>query len=174
MSQSKKVTILAIVAVIISIFSLIISFISLNMVDARSGLAVLKADSFVVTLDSVKDFYITEDNTFWIKEPSLNNGEVNFGISLHEVNSKGQFSFIIANKSDVNAKLNDIIIEGLDNYKDYIDYSITGLSVGDEIEATKLYPCKFVITYKEAYVNEEGIINSINLDDVKIKFEFGK
>jgi len=174
MSQSKKVTILAIMAVIIAAFSLLFSFTSLNNVDVESGIAARKIEDFDVDIDLVNDFYISEDNTLWLEEPNIDNEEISFGISLYNLNSKGQFSFNVENKGDIDAKLKAIVIEGLDDYNDYLDYSIIGLSVGDIIEATKIYTCKFVIAYKEVNVDEEGNVKTINLNNVKIRLEFGK
>ncbi len=175
MKRMKNITTIMGMAVFISLFSLSLSFGALGTSNALKGTAIENEEVWSVNIENISTIAAGNENVNVAHEPVLNGNSINYSIVLSRENDYGQFKFNIVNDGDADAKVKKISIIGLDEYKQYIDVSLSNLSVGDIIEDESILKnVKVVTTYKNQLYDENMIPQEINLDGINIEIEFEK
>ena len=67
-----------------------------------------------------------------LKEPIFDKFKANYGVKLIRPNSNAQFGFTLKNDGNIDAKITDIKITGIESYKNFVDISFVNLAVGDD------------------------------------------
>lgn len=175
MKRMKNITTIMGMAVFISLFSLSLSFGALGTSNASKGTAIENKEVWSVNVENISTIAVGNENVNIIHEPVLNSNSINYSMVLCRENDYGQFKFNIVNDGDIDAKVKKINIIGLDECKQYIDVSLSNLSVGDIIESESILKnVKVVTTYKNQLYDENMVPQEINLNDVNIEIEFEK
>lgn len=171
MSQSKKVSIIALIAIMISSFSLFLSYASLSTTLDLNGRATVvevseKAD---VKIMSVSEGKISNSLDSFVNAPTFSDNKLYFGVSLSEVGSIGEFSFEVKNSGNKEAIVKEIKVTGLDNFTDFVNVNIEGLSVGNKIGAgIEFKNVKVVVSCLNQYFVDE-VPSAIVIDKIGIE-----
>lgn len=161
------------VAVLISLFSLSLSFGALGTSNALKGTAIKNKKVWSVNIKNISTIAAGNEDVNVVHEPVVNGNVINYSMVLGHENEYGQFKFNIVNDGNIDARIKKINIVGLDDYESYVDVSLSNLSVGDIIEDdSMLKNIKVVTTYKNQMYNDDMISQEINLNDVNIEIEF--
>ena len=165
MKHNIRFIFLSILAFSISMYSLVSSYSALTTED---GVAIVKEDCYKVNL--VLNDNITSKNVISFDGvPTLEDNKFNFTIGLDEVGSFGQIFFDVNNTGDYDAVIKSIEVEGLNEYKDYVNISLVGIEEGQVIDAGSLTKNASI---KVSYENAFG--SSINLNNIDVKINFEK
>lgn len=166
----KKVTVLAI---FFAVFSLTFSVVAFNQSSSSQGVGVSNREVWNVHVDNLSTIASDTMNVVVLNEPELMDNKIVYGINLNRVSGYGQFIFNIFNEGTVDAKVKNIKVTGIDDYKDYIDVSFKNLNIGDVIGKGKLLSnIKVITTYKNGLYNDDMSVKNIELNDIGIEIEF--
>lgn len=175
MIQIKRVTFITVLVVVIAICSLFMSFSALNTSNSLSGVAVVNKENWDISIDNVSTVAVDSSAVMILKEPVVDNTKISYSLRMNQEHGYGQFSFDLKNLGNVNAKIKDIKITGMEGYEEYIDVTISDIKVGDSIKAeTIISNIKVVTTYKRQLFDEMIIPQAIILDSINIEIELEK
>lgn len=146
MNQSRKVTIIAVLAIVFSLVSLGVSYSSLNTVNIENGVATVQEKYSEIKLEGLKNIEVS-DKALYLVEPEVNNNKVNFGVSLSEQDSNCKYTFNVLNTGNIASMVKEIKINGIDEYKDNLEVIVDGINVGDIVN-TKSDPILVNVTIK--------------------------
>lgn len=169
MKGTRKGTVLTVLAVMISIISLVTCFNVLGISNAYQGNSVQEKKVWKINIDSLSDLAMDQGAVEVLKEPTFNKFKINYGVKLIKPNSNAQFEFIIKNDGNIDAKVRDIKITGIEKYKQFVDISFVNLAVGDVIKQQSIMSVKVILNYHtQLFDNElnpqEILLNNINVD----------
>lgn len=174
MRQTKKSTLFSIIGIFIAMVSILTSVSAMSTSMAGTGVAIENREVYDVKIDNVSEIYSDEDIEV-IKNPSNEDNKINFGVKLNSIDSTTQVQFDIENKGNVNVKVKNVTISGIENYKDNVEVKVLGINVGDIIDAeVKNSGIKVITQYKNPVIDENGMISAVNLDDINVEIEFDK
>lgn len=175
MKHMKKVTSIIGITVIVSLFSLSLSFGALSKSNALTGVSVENRAVWKANIEKASTIAVDDNNVIVLKEPEISGNLIKYSIVLNRVTNYGQFQFNIKNDGNINARVKNIKIDGIDDYKQYVDVSLVNLKVGDVIkEGTLLNNIKVITVYKKQAYDENMMPKEIKLDNINIKIEFEK
>ncbi len=175
MKRVKKATMITGVAILVSVFSLALSFGFLGTSNASKGISVEEKEIWKVNVSDVSTIAVGNTNIIIDKEPFVNDNKITYGMKLSNVNDYGQFQFEIKNDGNVDAKVANINITGIEGLEQYIDINITNLEKGTVIEKGTLHSnIKVITTYKNQMIDENMLSQSIDLKNISIEVEFEK
>lgn len=169
MKGTRKGTVLTVLAVMISIISLVTCFNVLGISNAYQGTSIQEKKVWSVKIDSISDLAMDQGAIEVLKEPVFNKFKINYGVKLIKPNSNAQFEFVIKNDGNIDAKVKDIQITGLEKYKQFVDISFVNLTVGDVIKHDSIVSIKVILNYHtQLYDNvlnpQEILLNNIDID----------
>lgn len=168
MKERKRIRTYQILGVIIALSSLILSIGTLTTTYAYTGMATISKEKYNVEIKDVTDPFSDGKNIKILKNPKIMNDKIIYGVLLSETNDYTKFQFTIENTGNVNAKINEINITGLEEFKDYIDIQILGLPENKIIAENTIAKIDVITTYKNALRNEEGTILPITLNEISV------
>ncbi len=173
--QHKIIKTYIVAGLFVAIISVFISVFTLTTSNAYTGTALETTEKYQITFDRISDIYKDKDTINIIKNPTIVNNTISYGVAFYNPNEFTKFQFEIKNNGNTNAKIKKIEILNVKEYLDYIDINIKGIEEGQIIEAgTKLDVIEVITTYKNAYLNEENMILPIELNDIIIKIDIEK
>ncbi|MGN1337762.1 MAG: hypothetical protein ACI4WW_04730 [Candidatus Coprovivens sp.] len=185
MNQSKKITIIAVLAILFSLVSLGVSYSSLNTTNIENGVATIQEKYSEVKIEGLKNIE-SSDKALFLLEPEVNSNKINFGVSLSEQNSNCKYSFNVINSGNIASMVKEIKINGLENYKDNVEVIVEGINVGDVIN-TRVDPIMVNVSviynnpitvgtggYYDEYWNyqETFEVQSIDIENLELEIIF--
>lgn len=173
--QHKRITTYIVTGLIIAITSVCISLLTLNTSNAYTGTALETKEKYEISFDKLSDIYKDSDDITIIKNPTIINNSISYGLTFTKPNEFTKFQFEITNNGNTNAKIKSIEILNINEYQDNIDINIKGIEEGKIIEAgTKLDIIEVTTTYKNPLVDEYSQILPLELKDIIIKINITK
>lgn len=170
--DTRKITILALFAVVFSSVSLFVSYSSLDIKMNGNGVAQQVVNETNFHIDKVygKEFFVEED--YFTKEPViLDNYTIDFGVNLNQVNSFANFYFDLSNTGTKDCIIKNIIIEGIEEYNNLVKVEIDGIQIGSYIPGnSNVNNVKVSVKYVNAKYDTE-VEQNIVLDNLKIIIE---
>lgn len=175
MKHIKKVTMITGIAIFLSVFSLSLSFGALGTSNALHGASIEKKEVWDIKYDNISTIVVDDNYVKVLKEPVVNGEVITYSISLSTTNNYGQFQFDIKNDGNVDAKVTNIIVDGIRDYEKYISVSLTDLEIGDVIKAGTLkHNVKVITTYQDQFYDANMWPQSIDLENITIEIQFEK
>ena len=173
MNQSKKISIIALVAIMASTFSLFVSYASLtSTLEINNGKAIVTEEveeKIDVKIANLYKESVSVDGDSFREGLLYSNNKMTFGVSLSQVGSSAEYYFDIRNDGNKDATVAEIKVSGLEKYLDYVTLTMEGLEVGDIINASsQIKNIKVLLTYNNQYY-EENIPVGLVLDNVNVE-----
>lgn len=168
MEQQKRIKTYQVLGIIIAISSLILSLGSLTTTYAYTGIATISKDVYNVELKNVTDIYEDGETISILKNPIIIQNEIQYGLSIGKVNEYTKFQFNIENVGNVDASIKEIIIDGYEDYKDYITVEIHGLPEDKIIKGNSIAKIDVITTYKNPLLDETEEVLPIALNELSI------
>ncbi len=174
MKQNKKCTLFSVIGIFVAFVSLVTSLSAMGTSMAGNGVAMENKGVYDIKIDNVSEIFSDEEIEV-IKSPESKENMISYGVKLKNIDSTTQVQFDIENKGNVNAKVKNVKINGIENYKDNVDVKVLGLNVGDVIDAEiKNLGVKVITQYKNPVIDENGMFSSVILDNINVEIEFDK
>ncbi len=169
MKGTRKGTILTVLAVMISTISLVTCFNILSISNAYQGTSIKEKKVWDLRIDNVSELAMDIGAIEVLKEPTFDKFKANYGVKLIRPNSNAQFEFTLKNDGNIDAKITDIKITGIESYKNFVDISFVNLAVGDVIKEQSITSVKVILKYHTQKFDEELnpqeiLLNNINID----------
>lgn len=174
MKHIKKVTMVTSIAILISFFSLSLSFSALGTTNALKGVSTENKEVWNIDIVDISTMALESNEIQVIKEPSMVEGAINYALSLNKVLDYAQFQFNIQNDGNVPAVVKNVTISGLEGYEQYIDVTLEDLNIGDVIEADTFKSVTVLTSYKEQMYDINLLPQSIDLNNVNLVIELEK
>lgn len=171
--RGKKSTLITTLAVIISVLSLVSAFGVLGITNSVQGVSIEEKKIWKIEINDLSKLAMDEGAIEVIKEPSCNKFKLSYGLKLINVGNS-QFEFTIKNDGNIDAIVNNIKINGIDEYKDYLNITINELKIGDVIKGNSFIQVKVITEYKKQLIDENMIPQLINLDNIEIDIDLKK
>ena len=168
MKGTKNGTMVTMLAIVISVFSLISSFGLLGISNSVKGMSIKEEKKWNVSIDQVSELATDSESVEVIKEPAFSNFNANYGIKFNDVGSS-QFEFLIKNEGNTDALVSDVVVTGLEDYGNYVETEFVNLNVGDVIKKES-FICVKVITnchtqlYDYNLMEQDIIADNIGID----------
>ena len=168
MKQLNRVTIISVLALVIAILSLYISYHNLEVTKLSPGKARYIKDVYKVNLENINDVLLSNEAVF-TNNPIISDNSITFSIDLNNIETYGQFAFDINNSSSNDVKVKDIIISG-NEYSDLVNVKVLGIHKGDTISKEAIYKnAKIQIMRNDGAQGE-----LLSLNNIKVEFVFEK
>lgn len=170
----NKIKTYQVLGIFVAIASLLLSLSLLRTTYAYTGTSTVKKEIYDVQVKDISDIYKDNNNIEIIKNPLVADNIITYGVELKNLNEFVKFQFNIENKGNIDGIVRKIEILGNEEYQNYVNIEVKGLKVGDKIEANKEAKVDVITTYNNGLLNEEGMLEPIRLDEIKIKIIIDK
>ncbi len=175
MSQSKKVTFIATLAVLISLSSLLVCFGFLETSNSLKGVSREIKSNWDVQVSGISILVSNNNSISQMNGPTIIEDKIKYGIRLNEAGGFAQFHFDIVNHGDIDAKIKDIRINGLNEYNKYVSVELASIKEGDIIKSqSRLSNIEVLTKYNHQITDELMIPKIVDLNDISIEIEFEK
>lgn len=171
--RGKRSTFITTLAVITTIISLVSCFGVLGVTNSVQGISIQEKKEWKVIISDVSKLAMDQGAMEVIHEPSFDKYKVNYGLKFINV-GHSQFEFTIKNDGDIDAIVNDIKVNGIDNYQNNIEVTLTELKIGDVIKANSMIQVKVLTDYNLQLIDENMIPQLINLENIEIDIDLKK
>lgn len=165
--RGKKGTFITTLAIIITFVSVVSCFGVLGVTNSVQGISVQEKKEWKVNIEEVSKIAMDQGTIEVLREPSFDKYKINYGLKFINV-GHSQFEFTIKNDGDIDAIVNDISVNGIDNYHDNVSVSLTEIKVGDVIKANSIVQVKVFTDYNLQLMDENMIPQLINLENIEI------
>lgn len=175
MISDKKVNVLSVSVVIITICSLFSCFWALSPSFAGKSYAVKESAVWDVKFDSVSTIALENNSMSTLKEPNIVLNSVNYSMRLNKATGYGQFIFNIKNNGNIDVKVKEIVVTGIEGYEDNVTVKVDNLRIGDVIKSkTDLNNIKVITSYNKQYYDQNNIEQVIDLKNINVTIELEK
>ena len=166
MKNSKtRIKYITIFASIVAILSLGIGYSSSNDERKISGTAEVVENIYEIILSNVHDVKTSNESVTFKQQPMIN------GSSLSP-ESNVSFKFDIENLGNINSKIKEIKLSGLENYEKNVSYKISNLKEKDRIKReSKIADNEFILSYDQALLDDSGNPINLELDNLVLTIE---
>jgi hypothetical protein len=145
----------------------------LGVTNSVQGISIQEKKEWKVIISDVSKLAMDQGAMEVIHEPSFDKYKVNYGLKFINV-GHSQFEFTIKNDGDIDAIVNDIKVNGIDNYQNNIEVTLTELKIGDVIKANSMIQVKVLTDYNLQLIDENMIPQLINLENIEIDIDLKK
>lgn len=170
MKEIKKIRIIAVVAFLVAIASLSISYSSLNTTKEVKGIAMVEPNVISLKISDINNLLCDEGSN--ISEGIIVDNTITFDSNLRSIGSSCSFDFVILNNGSYDVKLNGGILDNLNN--EHVSYELIGVNKGDVLKIGESKKVALKISYNDFERDEWTEIPSINMNGVQYKFDFEK
>ena len=170
MKEIKKIRIIAVVAFLVAIASLSISYSSLNTTKEVKGIALVEPNVISLKISDI-DNLVCDDGSS-ISEGIILDNTITFNTSLKTVGSNCSFDFVILNNGSYDVTLNGGILDNLNN--EHVTYELIGVNKGDSLKIGESKKVSLKVSYNDFVRDEWTEVPVINLNEVQYKFDFEK
>ncbi len=172
-NTKNRLKIITILAFLVAVLSIGVGYSSYNTTIEVSGKAIAVETMGDLKIDNINNPTTTIDTILYKEQPVIEDNKIVFSITSFSPGNSVSFNFDLTNNGIIPIKISDIRIEGIDEYKDNFEYSITNINIGDIINReTNLLNNVFTMTYKEAVRDEYNNPLNLNLDNVTLVIEY--
>ena len=176
MEQSRKVQIVAILALMIATMSLLVGFSSLNAQLDIGGTAAVKSAEWDVHFGDISN--ITSSNEYYAKfttQPALvdgNSSAISFAALMSQPGQSISFNVDVVNECTIDAKVTEIAVTGITGYEKYITWNVTGIEKDEVIAAgDTISDVKVTLSYN--FAEDDTLLNQdVSLNDLNVRISF--
>lgn len=176
MEQSRKVQIVAILALMIATMSLLVGFSSLSAQLDIGGTAQVKSAEWDVHFGEISN--VTSSNEAYAKfttPPALvdgNSSAISFAALMSQPGHSISFNVDIVNEGIIDAKVSELAVTGITGYEKYITWNISGIKEDDVIAAgDTVSDVKVTLSYN--FASDDTLLNQdVNLSDLNARINF--
>lgn len=173
--MNKKVSFIALFAIMISSFSLMVSYgVVTSVIDNNEEQAAISADKLAkpnLKVNEIREVFLTNETDKFTMQPAIVNNKVKYGISFNDAFAAATFYVDLINEGNVNATISEIKITGIEGYEKNAKVEIIGVKVGDIIPAGASLNNIIVSTeYFESLINEETYNTLVELPNIQVEF----
>lgn len=174
MEHTKKVTIIIVCTILVTIISLGLSIGAFDFSNANKGIAYEQIYKLDLQISELSDIIGSEDTLVSvISNPKVNIDKISYGVILKSTDVFTQFQFALENDGNLKARVKEINITGYEKYKDYVEIKVDGLNINDVIDVeSRLSNIKVITMYKKPLIDENNKIKDIDLSNINIEFVF--
>ena len=174
MTLMKKCRIVAVLAFLIAIASLGISYASLNTTKKIVGIATVQETKTSLKIDNYKKSQIDERINSVVGTPSMKANVLKFDCSLKTIGDYCALDFEIINDGSYAAKVTSLFIDlpGAENKP--VSYEIKGINVEDVLRVEEVKNVSLVITYNDYSREEWEEIQEINIENIQFRVDYDK
>lgn len=175
MIRSKRITVISILAVMVSIVSLVSSSVALSATMDHGVSSVMSPNlnnsaslDFNVYLG--KDIEVeTKESCVMINSPLIQENSILFSYTTQEKENEFDFSFSIINEGDVDGVISSVSVDGL---PEGVIYQIEGIKKGTSISKKSRIGVILHLTLID--VREDVILEPLTYDSIQISFSIQK
>ena len=171
--RSKKSTFITTLAIIITIISVVSCFGVLGVTNSVQGISVQDKKEWKVAITDISKVAMDQGAIEVLREPSFDKFKINYALKMINI-GHSQFEFTIKNDGNIDAIVNDIKINGIENYLNNVSVELTEIKKGDVIKANSIVQVKVFTDYKLQLLDEVMIPQLINLDNIEIDIDLKK
>ena len=176
MEQSRKIQIVAILALMIATMSLLVGFSSLNAQLEIAGTAAVKSAEWNVHFGEVSGVKSSnEAYASFQTAPAIdpdNNTAGSFAALMAHPGHNVSFNVSVVNEGTIDAKVSDIALTGITGYEKYITWNVTGIKKDDVIAAGDTVD-NITVTLSYNYASDNTLITEdITLSDLSARINF--
>ena len=176
MEQSRKVQIVAILALMIATMSLLVGFSSLNAQLEIGGTANVKSAEWDVHFGEISG--ISSSNEVYAKfttEPQLvegNSSAISFAALMSQPGHSISFNVDVVNEGTIDAKVSEIAVTGISGYEKYITWNVTGIQKDDVVAAgDTIKDVKVTLSYN--FASDDSLLSQdVDLSDLSARISF--
>ena len=174
MTIIKKCRLIAVIAFLIAVASLGISYASLNTTKTIVGIAVVQDKKTSLKIDNYKKNQIDEKINSIVGSPTTNNNVIKFDCNLKNIGDYCALDFEVINDGSYSAKVVnvEVILPEADNKP--VSYEIKGINREDVLKVEEVKNVNFVLTYNDYLREEFEEVQEINIENIQIKVEYEK
>ncbi len=170
MKEIKKIRIIAVVAFLVAIASLSISYSSLNTTKEVKGIAMVEPNVISLKISDIDNLLCDEGSS--ISEGIIVDNTITFDSNLRSIGSSCSFDFVILNNGSYDVTLNGGILDNLNN--EHVTYELIGVNKGDSLKIGESKKVSLKVSYNDFVRDEWTEVPVINLNEVQYKFDFEK
>ena len=170
MKEIKKIRIIAVVAFLVAIASLSISYSSLNTTKEVKGIAMVEPNVISLKISDIGNLLCDEGSS--ISEGIIVDNTITFDSNLRSIGSSCSFDFVILNNGSYDVKLNGGILDNLNN--EHVSYELLGVNKDDVLKIGESKKVSLKLSYNDFERDEWTEIPNINMNGVQYKFDFEK
>ena len=137
---------------------------------AGKSYAVKESVVWDIKFDSVSTIVLENNSMSTLKEPNIVQNSINYSMRLNKATGYGQFIFNIKNNGNIDVKVKEIVVTGIEGYEDNVNVKVDNLRIGDVIKSkTDLnnipsdIPMKYSYKGDTSYHNSNSKYNSVVL-----------
>lgn len=173
--MNKKVSFIALFAIMISSFSLMVSYgVITSVIDNNETQANLSAEQLAkpkIKVNAIREVYLTNETDKFTMQPAIVNNKIKYGLSFNDAFAAATFYVDLINEGTENATISDIKITGIEGFEKNAKVEILGVKVGDIIPAGASLNNIIVSTeYFESLINEETYTTLVELPNIQVEF----
>lgn len=176
MEQSRKVQIVAILALMIATMSLLVGFSSLSAQLDIGGTATVKSAEWDVHFGEITN--ITSSNEAYASfttPPALvddNTTAIEFAALMSQPGQSISFDVDVVNDGTIDAKVSEIALTGISGYEKYITWNVTGIKKDDVVAAgDTISDVKVTLSYN--FASDDTLLNQdVSLNDLTARISF--
>lgn len=173
MLKARRISGFTTAGIFVAIISLVLCVMFLNTSYSNSGIAEEKKVIYSYEMKNASTMYVSNENINVVSRPLIVDNEVSYGINLNQIDDYSQFTYEIENTGNIAIKVKDIKISYPVSLQKYVTVKVEGIAENDVIAPGAIYSNIKVITkYENGFYNEDGGLNPILLDNIKVKINF--
>lgn len=175
MNQGKKISFVALFAIMISSFSLMVSYgVITSVIDNNEETTTVNNSNFTkpkLIINETRDISLTNETDKFTMQPAIVNNKVKFGVSFDDAYSTASFYLDLINEGNEKATISEIKISGLEGLENNVKVEIIGAKIGDIISAGEsLNNISVSVEYFESRISEETYTTLVDLPNLEIEF----
>ena len=176
MEQSRKIQVVAILALMIATMSLLVGFSTLNAQLEINGTATVKKAEWKIEFSNVNSIASSNEAYATFTTPpavsQTNSNLINFAASMIQPGHNVSFKVDIVNSGDIDAKVSEVSVSGLAGYEKHVSWTVTGVKEGDLIAAGETIE-DVTVTLSYTFAEDDSLVTEdINLSNLAARVNF--
>lgn len=176
MEQSRKIQVVAILALMIATMSLLVGFSTLNAQLDIKGTATVKKVEWKIEFSNVNSISSSnEAYASFTTPPAINQSNsnlINFAATMAQPGHNVSFKVDIVNSGDIDAKVSEVAVSGITGYEKYVSWTITGVKEGDVVGAGETIE-DVTVTLSYTFAEDDTLVaEDINLSNLAARINF--
>ena len=175
--MNKKISFIALFAIMISSLSLMVSYsVVTSVIDNNEETTTVNDSNFgksLLKVTEIRDIILINETDKFTMQPTIVNNKVRFGLSFEDAYSTASFHLDLINEGNEKATISDIKISGLEGLENNVRIEVIGAKIGDIIAGGESLNNIYVsIDYFESRINEVTYTTLAELPNVTIEFVY--
>ncbi len=169
----SRIKIITILSIIVSIISLGYSYSVYNSNNESSGIATIVENVYDIKIENINSEKTSNEDIAFKEKPVSTYNEVFFSITNLSYENSISYKFDITNSGNIDILIDNIELEGIEEYKDNISFSIDNINKGDIIKGEEQKKNNtFTLSYNNPIYDKNKNLIAIDLNDLKLKISF--